>query len=129
LVADAAGDAKTNYSGTHVACAAGKEDDVRPRPEARQSQIRDRETARPVTDLPQAEAVVALSEEQRRVIDALQTQRHGMTVRQLEARLSQPRGIVELLLESLLERQLVARLNTLVPSYMYRYRGVDLNDE
>ena len=52
-----------------------------------------------------------------------------MTVRQLESRLSQPRARVELLLESLLERQLVARLNTLVPSYIYRYGGVDLSDE
>ena len=49
-----------------------------------------------------------------------------MTVRQLEARLAQPRGVVKLVLESLLERQLVARLNTLVPSYVYRYGGVDL---
>lgn len=102
---------------------------MRPGPEVRQPQIRDRESARPETDLPPAEAVVALSEEERQVIDALQTQRHGMTVRQLEARLSQPRGRVQLLLESLLERELVARLNTLVPSYMYRYGGVDLNDE
>ena len=51
-----------------------------------------------------------------------------MTVRQLEARLSLARGTEsQSLLESLLERQLVARLNTVIPSYVYRYGGVDLD--
>lgn len=102
---------------------------MRPGPQVRQPHIREREAARAVTDLPQQEGVIALSEEQRRLIDVLQTQQHGMTVRQLESRLSQPRARVELLVESLLERQLVARLNTLIPSYTYRYGGVDLSDE
>jgi hypothetical protein len=33
---------------------------------------------------------------------------------------------VQLVLEHLVERQLVARLNTVIPSYVYRYGGVDL---
>ncbi len=92
-------------------------------------QTHDRETARPTTDNAQAEALVALSDEQRRLIEVLQAERHGMTSRQIEARLARSRGGVQLLLESLLERQLVARLNTLIPSYVYRYGGVDLNAE
>jgi hypothetical protein len=52
-----------------------------------------------------------------------------MTARQLESRLSGLQGGVEVLLEGLLERQLVARLNTVIPSYVYRYGGVELNSE
>jgi hypothetical protein len=103
---------------------------VRPGPDvSQQPQARDRQTARPVTDVPHAQALAGLSEEERRLIDVLQTQRHGMTLRQLQAKLSGPTGGLGLLLESLQERQLVARLNTVVPSYIYRYGGVDLNAE
>jgi hypothetical protein len=52
-----------------------------------------------------------------------------MTARQLEARLRWSQEGVQLLLDSLQERQLVARLNTVIPSYIYRYGGVDLNAE
>lgn len=103
---------------------------MRPGPDPwRQPQARDLQRARPVAADPGLEAPVALSEEQRRLIDVLQTQQHGMTARQLEIELSSPRGGLQLLLETLVERQLVAQLNTLVPSYIYRYAGVDLNAE
>jgi hypothetical protein len=72
-----------------------------------------------MTDAPEARPSGALSEEQRRLLDILRTQRHGMTARQLESQLSGLQGGVEILLEDLLERQLVARLNTLIPSYVY----------
>ena len=70
--------------------------------------------------------LVSLNEEQRRIIEVLEAQQHGMTARQLQARLEWPGDGVQQLLDGLLERQLVARLNTIVPSYIYRYRGVDL---
>lgn len=82
--------------------------------------------AHPGSDLPKGEALVALSEEQRRLIAVLQTKRDGMTVRQIQTKLFCPEGEVQPLLETLLECQLVARLNTLVPSYVYRFGGVDL---
>ena len=72
-------------------------------------------------------APVDLTPDERRVIDLLHAEPHGMTLRQLETRLSSSRDGVEPVLESLLERQLVVRLNTLVPSYVYRYRGVDID--
>jgi hypothetical protein len=103
---------------------------VRPGPDVSQSpQARDRQTARPVTDAPESASLEALSEDQRRLIDILQTQRAGMTVHQLESRYSGPGDGIDLLLESLLARQLVARLNTVIPSYVYRYGGVDLSSE
>ncbi len=103
---------------------------MRPGPDGwHQPQASELQTAPPVKADSSPEALVSLSEEQRRVIDVLQTQRDGMTVRQLEVTLACPREGVESLLESLVEHQLVARLNTLVPSYVYRYGGVDLNAE
>jgi DNA-binding MarR family transcriptional regulator len=100
---------------------------MRPGPdESQRTQIRDHEKIRPEIECPQAEALVSLSEEQRRLLAVLQTQPNGMTVRQLQTRLSWPNGRVQSLLESLSERQLVAQLNTIVPSYVYRYGGVDL---
>ncbi len=72
---------------------------------------------------------MALSEEQRRLLEILRTQRHGMTARQLESKLSGLQGEVGLLLEGLLERQLVARLNTVIPSYVYRFGGAEPNSE
>ena len=74
----------------------------------------------------QAPVLLSLSEEQQRIIDVLQLQQHGMTARQLQARLEWPADGVQQWLDGLLERRLVARLNTIVPSYIYRYGGVDL---
>jgi hypothetical protein len=102
---------------------------VRPGPDLwHNPQTSSRETLRPDTD-GRGQALVSLNEEQWRLISALQTQQHGMTMRQLETRLLCSRGQLEQLLESLLERQLVARLNTVIPSYAYRYGGVDLDTE
>ena len=50
-----------------------------------------------------------------------------MTARQLQTRLAWPSDRVQQWLDSLLERQVVARLNTIIPSYIYRYGGVDLD--
>jgi hypothetical protein len=90
---------------------------MRPGPDAIQpTQIRERETA---------QSLVSLSEEQRSLLAVLRTQQNGMTLRQLETTLSAPGEGVQSLLETLLERQLVAQLNTIVPSYVYRYGGPD----
>jgi hypothetical protein len=103
---------------------------VRPGPGVRQpTQARDRQSARSVADTPQAEPLVTLNEDQRRLIDILQAQQHGMTARQLESQLSELRGQVDTLLEGLLERELVARLNTVIPSYVFRYGGVALKSQ
>jgi hypothetical protein len=92
-------------------------------------QARELQTARRVPDTQEQEAPPALDEEQRQLIRILQTQRDGMTVRQLESQFSGPAGEIDLVLESLIARQLVARLNTVIPSYVYRYGGVDLSSE
>jgi hypothetical protein len=102
---------------------------VRPEPDLwHNPQTPKRETPRPGPE-GDTQALVALNEEQWRLISALQAREHGMTMRQLEARLPWSRGDIQQLLESLLERQLIARLNTIIPSYVYRYGGVELDAE
>jgi DNA-binding IclR family transcriptional regulator len=65
-------------------------------------------------------AVESLSEEQQRIIEVLQSQEQGMTARQLQMRLEWPGGRVQPWVDSLVECQLVARLNTVIPSYICR---------
>jgi hypothetical protein len=97
-----------------------------PDPWQRSSTHGDR-TALPGLGTAHSEPLVSLSEAQRRLIAVLQDHRDGMTMRQLQARLSWDRGGLQELLDSLLERQLVGRLNTVIPSYVYRYGGVSLD--
>lgn len=52
-----------------------------------------------------------------------------MTARQLGVRLAWASGGVRQVLDELQERRLVARLNTVIPSYVYRYGGVDLDSD
>jgi hypothetical protein len=91
---------------------------------SRQPQIHDPQAAS-TPDHRQPERLLDLSDDQQALLAVLQTERHGATVRRLEARLSLSRVEVELLVEGLVERELVNRLNTLVPSYVCRHPGVD----
>ncbi len=50
-----------------------------------------------------------------------------MTVRQLERSLSSSTSVVEQGLAGLLERRVIVRLNTLIPSYDIRHGAVDLD--
>ncbi len=78
----------------------------------------------------QAEAaplLVKLSDEQKIVLDCLQRAETGLTEKQIVARVSCPAPAVEEALDALSERNLVAKLNTLIPSYASKYPGVRLN--
>lgn len=93
---------------------AGKEAHVKP-----QARTRTRHSD-PVDPTP----LVQLSEEQRRILDCLQTAGSALTLRQLETRTAYSASALEGGLDGLLQRDLVARLNTLIPSYSYRYPGI-----
>ncbi len=54
------------------------------------------------------------------VFDVLRQEGSGLTVRQIDARLSLTPGEVRQALQRLRERGLVTRLNTIVPSYICR---------
>jgi hypothetical protein len=71
-----------------------------------------------------APSLVKLSDEQKMVLDCLQRAETGLTGKQIVARVACPAPAVEEALESLLARNLVARLNTLIPSYACKYPGV-----
>ncbi|NLO28395.1 MAG: hypothetical protein GX113_09505 [Actinobacteria bacterium] len=63
-----------------------------------------------------------LSESERQVLECLQSAGTGLTVKQIQARVAcAPRA--DEALAVLMDRQLVVRLNTLVPSYLYRHSG------
>jgi hypothetical protein len=108
-----------DYPDTSAVSAAEREADVSPGPDMRQpSTISER--LRPFSGGAAGPVLVSLSEEQRSIIEVLRSQEQGMTARQLQARLQWSGDGVQPWLDSLLERQLVARLNTIVPSYIYR---------
>jgi hypothetical protein len=70
-----------------------------------------------------------LSDVQRQVLECLQEAGKGLTVRQLEARVLCPSDALQEALVVLLEQRLIARLNTIIPSYSCRASGVEVNTE
>jgi hypothetical protein len=112
-----------NFAGSHVAGAASKEADVIPGPDLwQQTQTRGSESAHPDVEFSRAEALVSLGQAQRLLIGALRSQEQGMTVRQLEAKLSWPSDDVQQVLDGLLESRVIGRLNTIIPSYVWSGR-------
>lgn len=70
-----------------------------------------------------------LSEDQKLVLDCLEKAGTGLTVKQLQSNVSCPPPALRTALEGLLERKLVVRLNTVIPSYGCRYPGVGVYAE
>ncbi len=70
-----------------------------------------------------------LSLEQTQVLDCLQAADGALTLKQIQSRLSCPVEQCGPAVDGLLELRLVCELNTIVPSYAYRYRGVRLFGE
>ena len=101
---------------------------MRPGPDLwQQAQIRGRDSEPRDAERIRPEALVARSEAQRLLIGALQAHGQGMTVRQLEAKLSWPTAGLQEVLDGLLETHVIGQLNTIIPSYVYRYGSVDLD--
>lgn len=65
-------------------------------------------------------AASPLSAEEAAVIECLRTAAIGLTAKQLQSRVTCDPDVLERTLETLVERELVARLNTIIPSYAYR---------
>jgi len=108
--------------------AARKEADVRPGLDlSRPSLAAELDISSPRTGGSLIPGLVSLSAEEHRLLGALQARRHPMTVRQLERSLSSSTSVVEQGLAGLLERRVIVRLNTLIPSYDIRHGAVDLD--
>lgn len=73
--------------------------------------------------------LVQLNDDQRMVFDCLQQAGGGLTQRQISLRVSCSPPAVEQALSELVTLSLVARLNTLIPSYTCKYPGVSLHGE
>jgi len=80
-------------------------------------------------DTTSASSLAKLTDEQKKVLDCLQQAGAGLTQKQIVARVSCPEPAVEHALDGLLAGNLVARLNTLVPSYACKYPGVRVYTE
>jgi hypothetical protein len=103
---------------------AGKGAHVKPHADARRQRDRQAETGSRHSDAVDPRPLAQLSKEQRQILDCLQTAGSPLTLRQLETRTACPAVALENALDGLLQRDLVARLNTLIPSYSYRYPGI-----
>lgn len=73
--------------------------------------------------------LVRLTDEQKLVFDCLQRADTALTQRQIALQVSCPAPTVEQALTGLVAVNLVARLNTLVPSYGCKYPGVSIHSE
>jgi DNA-binding transcriptional ArsR family regulator len=62
-----------------------------------------------------------------RVLGCLREEGGSLTVGQLEAKLSLSPTTLQKALDSLVEERLVARLNTIIPSYSYRTPGSEVH--
>ena len=76
-----------------------------------------------------ASSLVQLTDDQKMVFECLQRAETGLTQRQILLRVSCPEPAVEQALAGLVGLNLVARLNTLVPSYSCKYPGVSVYTE
>ena len=96
------------------------------KPEAEAQEQRDLQTERRTrrSDPAEPKPLVQLSDDQRRILDCLRTAGSGLTLRQLEIRAAGSAPILQAALDGLLEQGLVARLNTFIPSYAFRYPGI-----
>jgi hypothetical protein len=68
-----------------------------------------------------------LSGEAKEVLDALREAGSGLTLRQVGARVSFEPAVLEDTLGVLVDRRLVTRLNTIIPSYSLRNAGARLH--
>jgi hypothetical protein len=78
---------------------------------------------------PPAAALDALSEDEAAVVECLRQAESGLTARQLQSRVSCAPDVLEQVLSTLVERDLVARWNTIIPSYSCRRPGAGAHDE
>ncbi len=65
----------------------------------------------------------AMSEQETVVLECLRVSRSAITAKQLQARVSCDAAGSEQTLVALIERGFVTRLNTIIPSYLYRWQS------
>jgi hypothetical protein len=102
---------------------------VKPRMGAQEHRDRPNDTADRSSGSAAAAFAPQLSEDQRQVLDYLKKAGTALTARQLEMKVPATAAAVQDALAGLVDLQLVARLNTLVPSYVYRDPDIKVHVE
>lgn len=67
-----------------------------------------------------------LTSAEARVLESLQTSGSALTTRQLEAQTGMSGEQLDAAVQGLREKRLVAKLNTVIPSYSFRYPGIEV---
>jgi hypothetical protein len=70
-----------------------------------------------------------LSGAQKSVLDCLQAVDAGLTLKQMQSRLSCSPEVLRSAVDALVERHILCELNTVIPSYTCRYPGINLYGE
>lgn len=70
--------------------------------------------------------VETLTSAEARVLESLQTSGSALTRRQLEAQTGMSGEQLDTAVQGLREKRLVAKLNTVIPSYSFRYPGIEV---
>jgi len=78
---------------------------------------------------PVQQVTADLTEQQKRVLDCLQSADSGLTLAQMAAMLSSSPEHLRAAVDGLIDRDLVCELNTIIPSYLPRYPGIRLYAE
>jgi len=102
---------------------------VKPQAEAAHGKERRPPADTPTTGSSDVTRLHRLTPEQSAVLDCLQAAGDPLTVRQVQTRTTLMATAVRAALEALAGRDMVARLNTLVPSYTCRYPGIRMHAE
>lgn len=87
------------------------------------------ETSQPEVCVSAFSTAVDLSSVQKRVLDCLGSSGTALTLRQLGTAVACPAGELSEAIDGLVQRSLVSRLNTVIPSYANRYPGVQVYGE
>jgi len=117
------------YDKTASACSPEKETKVNPQQGTRR-QWKGKVEARVGEDgLDDSPISAVLTGYESAVLDCLRRSQTGLTARQLQAQVACEAEVLEQALKSLIERDLVARLNTIIPSYTYRPRDASVHAE
>lgn len=101
----------------------GKETAVKPQTGARQGRDSRPQTHPGPSGIAPTVSADGLSERERQVLECLQIAGTGLTTKQIQARVACAPRAADDALAGLVDKQLVVRLNTLVPSYLCRRSG------
>ena len=80
------------------------------------------------SDITRVTAAPALSDQEMAVLECLRAAAGALTARRIQARVTCDPAVLEQALAGLVGRDLVVRLNTIIPSYSYRRGGASTHD-